>query len=375
MCFRRNAPRSRNSYKHASSFERLSTKGGGNSPRSVFWLVIITNQRSLLETTEPPVTVVAPTPRTPSSRLVAGVISGAIVFLIILVFGIIIYLKIRNSKNNVSNKNSTVTGVWPLTELRSSLSVSEDHAKSSVSTYISNDLSYYDRNNVTGQSELSEVRQLILNPPPSPATERMSTITEFNNTNAYSRYPDGQCDHCHRNIMGGQTFHFNEGGRDAPPPTEVSSLLNDVEMYCPLNQTSDWNQQKTMCEDCHSRMPSNNGHMNGHLNMHDHSDMRSNGHLRNGGHEPISELDLNDDWLYDDEVNDANLDTHYGEERLFLDSNLVGHHPFDPPPSPCTYYEDRPPSPTNTERSIAFSVLHGRDAQFAPPPSPTSQLL
>lgn len=317
-----------------------------------------------------------------SSRLVAGIVSGAIVGVVCIVFAILVYLKIRNSKINTSQIPND-KGAWPLTELRSSYSVSEDPAKSSVSTYISavsNDLSFYDRNNVTGQSELSEMSQLIFNPPPSPVTERMSTITEMNNTtNLYSRYPDGQCDHCHRNMIGEQKFHLNEGGgRDAPPPTEVSSMMHDVDMYYPLNQTSDWTQ-KTICEECHSRISSSNGHINnGRLNLHDHNDMHvGNGHLHNGVvHKPIDELtDLNDDWMYDDEVDSANLDTHYGEERLFI--NSVGHHLFDPPPSPCTYYgEDRASSPTNTEQSsLAFGVLHSMDRHFAPPPSPTSQLL
>lgn len=313
-----------------------------------------------------------PSQKPTSSRLVAGVVSGALVFLICVVIGVIVYLRFRNAKNNASGEDTAVNGVWTLAQLRSSMNMSEDHGKSSVSTYISNDLSFYDRNNVTGQSELSEASQLIFNPPPSPATERMSTITELHN---HFQYPETQCDHCNRSIMGEEVYHRDEGGRDAPPPTEVSSLMHEVDMYYPLtNQSPSW-VPKTICEDCNSRISSNNSHMNGHIahnNIPGHTDMH--------GYPPHNEH-MGNGCMYND-VGDVNLgDTHYGEERLFMNSDMVvGHHHFDPPPSPCTFYgEHRPPSPTNTEQSsstMGFRVLRGnRDNHFAPPPSPTSQLL
>jgi len=183
--------------------------------------------------------------------MLAAVVSGVIVCIICLMFGILVYFKIQNSKKNASNQPNG-TSPWTLQQLNS-LHASEDHAKSSVSTYISNDLPFYDRSNMTGQSDVcdSEFSQLIaFNPPPSPVTERaMSTMSAARSTAMYSEYNDcARCDLCHGEIMDEDGM---VGGHDAPPPTIVSEL--DDDLYFSLKQTTnDWTQKSTICGDCQS---------------------------------------------------------------------------------------------------------------------------
>ena len=222
---------------------------------------------------------------------------------------------------------------------------------------------------MTGQSDVcdSEFSKLILNPPPSPVTERaMSTMSADARNNAfYKPYSDSdsrnRCDMCHHVIDEESIVDGMGGGRDAPPPTVVSAL-DEVDLYFQSN--IDWSQKSTICEDCQSSVGSTtqaSEQVNGRLhNGNRHSRSRTNGHLRSI-HENMSDLETS--WMYDD----AQDENQYGEEPLFIDNNV---HLFDPPPSPCTYLseEDRPPSPV-------FSALHGRERHFAPPPSPTSQLL
>jgi len=302
-----------------------------------------------------------------NSNMLVAVISGIIVSIIVIMVGILFYIKIKNSKKNHANAQIN-GGHWALQQLKP-LPGSDDHAKSSVSTYISNDLSYYDRNNMTGQSENcdSEFSQLIFNPPPSPVTERaMSTMTDTRTAQLYNDYNDTSnttCDLCHRDMEEQSLDEGLGGGHDAPPPTIVSSL-DDVDLYYPITKNNDWSQKSTICDDCQSTIGGSQAESqpNGRLRerrarRHD-SNGRPNGHLRSI-HENMSEIDTS--WMYDNPGGNQ-----YGEESLFIDSNG---HLYDPPPSPCTYLseEDRPPSPT-------FSALHGRE-HFAPPPSPTSQLL
>ena len=100
--------------------------------------------------------------------------------------------KIRNSKKNTAaTPGQNGTESWALTRTNKAESVaSDDHAKSSVSTYISamtrnTEPSFYDRNHVTGASSssaLTDFSRLPLDPPPSPVTERaLSTMTDTNN--------------------------------------------------------------------------------------------------------------------------------------------------------------------------------------------------
>ena len=171
------------------------------------------------------------------SNMLVAIISGIIVSIIVIMVGILFYIKIKNSKKNPANAQMN-GGHWALQQLKPG---SDDHAKSSVSTYISNDLSYYDRNNMTGQSEVcdSEFSQLIFNPPPSPVTERaMSTMTDTRTAQLYNDFNDASttCDLCHRHMEEQSLDEGIGGGHDAPPPMPSSRLCSSICLWHKRNR-------------------------------------------------------------------------------------------------------------------------------------------
>ena len=290
-----------------------------------------------------------------SSNTVVVIITAIVLSIVVIFFGAFFYYKYVNKKNT---SNAPVDAPWAMHQLRPMAS----DTKSSVSTYISNDISYYDRNNMTGQSDVcdSECSKLILNPPPSPATERaMSTMSDGRTFyQPFDKASTNRCDMCHHVIEEEGTLSEGVGGRDAPPPTIVSSLNEPLDLYFQSN--NDWGRNSTICDDCQSSVAPSTQDNQQDTRIHNSGNMRhGNGHLRSI-HEDVS--DLENSWTFG-----AQDENQYGEEPLFMDNDV---HLFDPPPSPCTYLseEDRPPSPV-------FSALHGRERHFAPPPSPTSQLL
>lgn len=321
-------------------------------------------------TVQPPAPVAPTQPKKSNTAVV--IITAVVISIVFIVCTVLFYIKYVSSKK--SPANAPMGATWTL---HPSKQFSSSDAKSSVSTYISNDISLYDRNNMTGQSDIcdSERSNLILNPPPSPVTERaMSTMTaEVRNNAFYKPYNDNgvdlrnRCDMCHHRIDEESIVDGVADGRDAPPPTIVSAL-DEVDLYFQSNH--DWSRKSTICDDCQSSVGSttqasdqNNGRLLNGSSGNRHSRSRvNNGHLHSIHENNMSNLESS--WMYDDDAQDENQ---YGEEPLLIDNNA---HLFDPPPSPCTYLseEDRPPSPV-------FSALHGRERHFAPPPSPTSQLL
>ena len=296
--------------------------------------------------TNPPVVPLV-TGQPKKSNTAVVIITAVVVSIVVILCTAFFYIKYINSKKSASN--APIGATWTL---HPSKQFSSSDAKSSVSTYISNDLSLYDRNNMTGQSDIcdSERSNLILNPPPSPVTERaMSTMTaEVRNNAFYKPYNDdggsdmrNRCDMCHHRIDEESIVDGVADGRDAPPPTIVSAL-DEVDLYFQSNH--DWGRKSTICDDCQSSVggstiqPSeqNNGRLLNGSSGNRHSRSRgNNGHLHSIHENNMSELESS--WMYDDDAQDENQ---YGEEPLFIDNNA---HLFDPPPSPCTYLseEDR----------------------------------
>ena len=313
-------------------------------------------------------------PNTNNSRVVPGLITGGVIFLLVVMFIFFVVYKFRNSKKNTAaTPGQNGTEGWALTHTNKAESVaSDDHAKSSVSTYISamtrnTEPSFYDRNNVTGASSssaLTDFSRLPLDPPPSPVTERaLSTMTDANKPFQYFA-----TNHC----------GCSDAGHDAPPPTLASTaLLDDVDMYCPM-QHHNWPVSNNM------------SNMNG---QHSHKRHRKNRHSNHRAREPHYRFHNGGIRYSDDQLNSVRNDV--GKQWLAASQNIDPHYDngdpyymeaqkalllFDPPPTPCTNYlsddDDRPRSPTNTEPSIVFNILHEGDhrTHFAPPPSPTSQL-
>lgn len=383
----------------------------------------------------------------PKSRMVAGIISGVIICVIVIMFAFLLWFKLCNSKKNAAREHANGP-VWSLAQLshNNTESMTSDdktsHAKSSVSTYISavsqnTEPSYYDRNNVTGASStsaLSGYSHLPYNPPPSPLTNRaLSTISESNDP-----YGCPSCEHCRSTI---KEVHMSEIDHNDPPPTLASTLLlEDVDMYLPLQnppQNNGWvvnnscnnSCQSNKCRSNKSRSRQNgvggrrhdtynmngitnlnninmnninmnninslNGitNMNGIANMNGINNMNNINKLNSintmntltnmnnfGSCHPneqlLSEMDpLQNSWLYGggEEMNSESL---FDADSAFIDTKRFFR--LDPPPTPCTNYlsedEARPPSPTETELSLTFRLINPNETNYAPPPSPTSQL-
>lgn len=299
------------------------------------------------------------------SRLMSGIISGIVICVIVVVFVILLYVKLRNSKKNAARQQEN-GAMWRIEEFenKGGSVTSDDPAKSSVSTYISavshntDPISYYDRNNVTGASSsvASGYTHIPYNPPPSPIA--LSTITETNDP-----YASATCEQCRNSI---QETPMEEVLHDAPPPTLASTgLLEEVDLYYPIQQSHNWKPPKTVCDSCEtSRSRSRKKRRSNHRPEHSYRSSLS----RYPSNAPELEA------LY--QSRETNMDDRYDQNSLFVDRQR--HLLFDPPPTPCTYLsdEERPPSPAETEQSLAFSPMHRGELRphYAPPPSPTSQL-
>jgi len=237
-------------------------------------------------------------------RMVAGIISGVIICVIVIMFTFLLWFKLCNSKKNGSRDHHVNGAVWSLAQLsqNNTESMTSDdknsHAKSSVSTYISamsqnTEPSFYDRNNVTGASSttaLSGYSHLPYNPPPSPMTQRaLSTITESNGPYGYS-----SCEHCRSTI---KEVPLSEVDHNDPPPTLASTLLlEDVEMYCPIQQkgttssgTNKWEVNSSSCNTCHTLQTkcrsSNKSRRSNHTSSHPPPPRRGSSYINNYNYE------------------------------------------------------------------------------------------
>ena len=319
--------------------------------------------------------------------MVAGIISGVIICVIVIMFAFLLWFKLCNSKENAAREHANGP-VWSLAQLshNNTESMTSDdktsHAKSSVSTYISavsqnTEPSYYDRNNVTGASStsaLSGYSHLPYNPPPSPITNRaLSTISESNDPYGYS-----SCEHCRSTIKEVPLSEIDE--MNDPPPTLASTLLlEDVDLYLPLQKPPQTGWVMNSCNSCQTNKCRSNKsrRSNGSNRRHENTyNLNNFGQSRHPNEQLISEMDpLQNPWIY--ESQEMNIEPHFDAESVFID-NSKRFFRLDPPPTPCTNYlsedEARPPSPTETELSCTFRLINNSEPNYAPPPSPTSQL-
>ena len=351
--------------------------------------------------------------------MVAGIISGVIICVIVIMFTLLLWYKLCNSKKNGTRDHHVDGAVWSLAQLSQNHTESlnsddkNSHAKSSVSTYISamsqnTEPSFYDRNNVTGASSttaLSGYSHLPYNPPPSPMTQRaLSTITESNGPYGYA-----SCQHCRSTI---QEVPLSEVDHADPPPTLASTLLlEDVDLYCPIQQNNGqqhrnkWEMSSSSCNTCNTMQTtkyrsSNKSRRSNHTTSSSHNNVpphRTSSFLNNYNYQhteaSLSELQpLQDSWIYGSEAElqpppstrssfkgGSTRETRFDNSSAsFVDCNnrLFC---MDPPPTPCTNYmsedEVRPPSPSDTEVSgVTYRMMNTVDSHYAPPPSPTSQL-
>ena len=306
--------------------------------------------------------------QTKGTRVVAGIISGAIICVILLMFALFFLIRIQQSKKLASRKQAM--SMWPLSQLSSEISSftgESDHTKSSISTYISamsknTEKSYYDRSNVTGASSVvSDYSHIPLNPPPSPMTDRGFSVL----SDAPKTYDYTSCDQC---------SCVTQEEYDAPPPTLAS--MDEVELYCPLNkpaQANWYHSDNISVNSHHTHNNSSRRARNRNRNLRDNTySNKSNGSRMPG--KGISNADsLRRQWLCEEE---SDLDSSYEGGAVYGDVNnrlLI----FDPPPTPCTNYmseEDRPPSPSDTEASVVTygTAMRIGGTHFAPPPSPVS---
>jgi len=319
--------------------------------------------------------IIPPSIAKTSSRMIPGLITGGVIFFLLVVFVFFVIIKIRNSKKNSASRHHDNVDEWSLAQIHQTESInSDDHAKSSVSTYISaisqnTEPSYYDRNNVTGASSssaLTDFSRLPLDPPPSPATERaLSTITETNNP---FDYVVNDCRYINEDIS------CSELGHDAPPPTLASTtLIDDVDLYCPLPQETNNPWQPNNLLSRKNRNSRKNRHNNSRNRREPSTSYRYNNVGMRYSDDQLAAIDrdaLQKQWLF--ESQEENLESPFdANDSYYLDiqkQRLL----FDPPPTPCTTYmsedDDRPSSP-------GYSIIHGGvNSHYAPPPSPTSQL-
>ena len=341
------------------------------------------------------------------SRVVAGIISGVIICFAVLMFMVLLWFKLRHSKQNAAAQAALKNGTaWHMTSLagyktNSIISDGSMEKSRSMDTYVSSDTppssepptSFYDRNHVTGASSSSAISgysHVPLNPPPSPLTERaMSTITEANiathNQEPNFSAPPMTCERCYRQIL--EVVPLDVGadgyGHGAPPPTPASTTLaDDTTIYYP--QQEEVRPFKQMyCKKCRNRTKKNrNSNNTGHVRLPPPL-YRST--------DPMSPL-LLDTYADSDPLHkmwqDMGHDSGMGyESSTYPGFSAHSRQHFAPPPTPCTTYMsevtyaseddvDCSPSPSTTEPSFAFELnLPPRYfAHYAPPPSPTSVL-
>ncbi len=306
---------------------------------------------------------------TSPTKVLAGVVSGIVLSILILVFGFLLWWKNQRSKRGMQQATDIgLVAIPRILKLGSEYSVdSAEDSKSSASTYMS-DLhnshrsELYNRN-LTGTSNItltSNYTPVPANPPPSVMTDNvLSTICENKAEPTRAPAPSmatfRSCSHCSLSSLGTlQNHKYNYMENGPPPPTPISTDAgkdSDYLYYSGLEM-----------ERPHPRRQTHRTHRS--------RSRRHRSHRMPRVGSPVS-VDLTDDveLLPKQQLYRPN-NMPWGFSRLHIDTDQD---PFAPPPTPCTMYlseyvsdeDSRPPSLADTERSIQ---------QYPPPPSPTSQL-
>lgn len=302
--------------------------------------------------------------------MLAGVASGIVFTIIMVVIGMLLWWKLHKTDPESPSTDVGLVTVPRIAKTNSQFSVDDfEGSKSSVSTYISDvhvsqRSELYNRN-LTGTSNATLTSNFTpVNPPPSVMTERvLSTISE--NKAEPTRAPAPSvatcfsCSQCSVTSLGtlpNPSYSYMENG--PPPPTP---------QYTDTGKDSDYLYYSGR------EMDRPRPHRHSHRS-HRNRSRRQHRRMQRVSSPVLTDYTEGTELLPKSQLTRRHNSIASDFNELYVDTD---HDPFAPPPTPCTMYlsesvqisdeddDTRPPSPAETVRSMQ---------QYPPPPSPTSQM-